>query len=230
MPINAQGWRLLSLTLCFVAFLSFVKGAALSNVIEFDTVRKAAVQRFGAAAMEPVSDWEQFIAATSSDTLSAQLSATNDFFNARLRWASDQEIYGIDDYWATPLETLGMGQADCEDFSIAKYITLLALGVDPKSLRLVYVKAQRPGGLSQAHMVLAWYESAGAAPLILDNINTAVLPAANRQDLTPIFSFNADDLWISGATGPSSANPQMRISRWRQVLDRIVTEGFRATW
>ncbi|WOJ95021.1 transglutaminase-like cysteine peptidase [Congregibacter variabilis] len=230
MPINTQGWRLLSLTLCFVAFLGFVRGAALSDSIEFETLRKAAVTRFGADAVASVSDWEKFIAGSGSAPVLTQLSATNDFFNGRLRWATDEEIYGVEDYWATPLETLGSGEADCEDFTIAKYITLLALGVDPKSLRLVYVKAFRPGGLNQAHMVLAWYENPTAVPLILDNINTAVLPAVNRQDLTPIFSFNADDLWISGANDPSSANPQLRISRWRQVLERIANEGFRATW
>jgi predicted transglutaminase-like cysteine proteinase len=210
--------------------LSLVRGASLSGALEFDTLRKAAQTRFGAEAAQAVSDWEQLVTTAASAALPAQLRATNDFFNERLRWTSDERIYGVEDYWATPLESLGAGEADCEDFSIAKYVTLLALGVDPRSLRLVYVKAERPGGASQAHMVLAWYANPAAAPLILDNINAAVLPAANRQDLTPIFSFNADDLWIGGATGPSSAKPQMRLSRWRQVLDRIVDEGFRATW
>lgn len=230
MPTSTLGRRLFGLTLCTFALLSLVRGASLSGVLQFDTLRQAASTRFGPEAVKSVSDWEQLINGAASSALSAQLRATNNFFNERLRWTSDESIYGVEDYWATPLETLGAGEADCEDFSIAKYVTLLALGVDPKSLRLIYVKAQRPGGSSQAHMVLAWYASPAAAPLILDNINTAVLSAANRQDLTPIFSFNADDLWISGATGPSSANPRKRLSRWRQVLDRIVDEGFSATW
>ncbi len=218
------------LTLCFVACLGLVRGASLSDVLEFETLRAAALARFGPEAVASVDEWEQLLVSTHSAAVAEQLRATNDFFNSRLRWSSDEAIYGVEDYWATPLESLGLGEADCEDFSIAKYITLLALGVDPSSLRLIYVKAQRPGGQSQAHMVLAWYATAAAAPLILDNINTAVLPAENRQDLTPIFSFNADDLWVSGTTGPSSANPQMRLSRWRQVLDRIVDEGFKASW
>lgn len=230
MPKSTLSKRLIALSLGIFSFLSMVRGASLSGVLEFDILRETALTRFGSEAVKSVSDWEQLVATSLSARLPAQLSATNDFFNERLRWMSDESIYGVEDYWATPLESLAAGEADCEDFSIAKYVTLLALGVDPKSLRLIYVKAERPGGVIQAHMVLAWYAHPAAAPLILDNINAAVLPAANRQDLTPIFSFNADDLWIGGATGPSSAKPQMRLSRWRQVLDRIVDEGFKAHW
>ncbi|MDA8962333.1 transglutaminase-like cysteine peptidase [bacterium] len=230
MPTNAQRWRFFSLALCFVAFLGLVRAATLSDVLHFDTLRKAATTRFGPEAVESISEWEQFILLTGAASVSEKLQASNDFFNERIRWTSDVQIYGVEDYWATPLETLGRGEADCEDFTIAKYITLLALGIEPERLRLVYVKAQRPGGLSQAHMVLAWYATDTAEPLILDNINTAVLPAARRQDLTPIFSFNAKDLWVSGSAKPSSANPQMRLSRWQQVLGRIINEGFRATW
>ncbi|WP_439101903.1 transglutaminase-like cysteine peptidase [Congregibacter sp.] len=214
----------------FIALLSLLQGASLAGMIEFDKLRQLAREEFGAEGVRSIDTWQTFIEATSRVPVLTKLSSTNAFFNDRIRWRDDQSIYGVEDYWATPLETLGKKEADCEDFTIAKYVTLLALGVAPQSLRLIYVKAQRPGGASQAHMVLAWYETPGAAPLILDNINTRVLPAARRQDLTPVFSFNADALWISGATGPSNANPRQRLSRWQQVLDRIVDEGFRATW
>ena len=43
-------------------------------------------------------------------------------------FADDTEIWGEPDYWATVLETLGRGAGDCEDFSIAKYVTLKAMG------------------------------------------------------------------------------------------------------
>ncbi|EAQ98959.1 transglutaminase-like cysteine peptidase [Congregibacter litoralis] len=222
--------RRLMIGVLLLALLGIIQGAPLAGIIEFEKLRRLAAERFGPDAVNAVQDWEAFVASRSADPILSKLQTTNDFFNERIRWSSDERIYGIEDYWATPLETLGKQEADCEDFTIAKYVTLLALGVDPKSLRLIYVKAQRPGGASQAHMVLAWYETPAAAPLILDNINTLVLPAARRQDLTPVFSFNADDLWISGATQPSKANPLQRLSRWQQVLERIVEEGFRATW
>lgn len=213
-----------------MALLCAAYMASVSGIVELDRMLALAESRYGADGVKAVAAWGAFLADSTSLSTRAQLRETNDYFNQRIRFSTDADIYGTEDYWATPLETLGMASADCEDFSIAKYATLLNLGVDPRSLRLVYVKARLPGGASQAHMVLAWYEAPGAEPLILDNLNTALLPASQRRDLTPIFSFNADDLWVSGTARPSSAKPQARLSRWRQVLDRMADEGLRGNW
>ena len=43
----------------------------------------------------------------------------------------------------TRWSSLGPGGGDCEDYSIAKYYTLVELGVEEKKLRLAYVKAVR---------------------------------------------------------------------------------------
>jgi predicted transglutaminase-like cysteine proteinase len=230
MPKRVDAQRVWAPALCCLALLGLVQNTSLAERLGFDTLRQLAATRYGPEAVDTIGDWEQFVAGNMQSPLPDRLQRTNDFFNQRLRWSSDEQIYGVEDHWATPLESLSLGAADCEDFSIAKYITLLTLGVDPSSLRLIYVKARRPGGITQAHMVLAWYSSSGAEPLILDNITSAVVPARQRQDLIPIFSFNADDLWISGAAEPSDASPRLRLSRWRQVLERIVDEGFSANW
>ncbi|HAS61206.1 MAG TPA: sulfate adenylyltransferase, partial [Vibrio sp.] len=96
-----------------------------------------------------------------------QLTRVNQFFN-QLNFVNDDRLWGKNDYWATPLEFLGSNAGDCEDFTIAKYFSLLELGVSDKKLRLVYVKAL---SLNQFHMVLAYYSTPSAEPLILDNIN-----------------------------------------------------------
>jgi amino acid transporter len=44
--------------------------------------------------------------------------------------------FGIDDYWMTPKEFFIKGFGDCEDYAIAKYFTLLELGVKKESLYL----------------------------------------------------------------------------------------------
>ena len=44
------------------------------------------------------------------------------------------------DYWATPVESLRKGEADCEDYAIAKYFTLRQLGVADDKLRITYYK------------------------------------------------------------------------------------------
>ncbi|HEX3139545.1 MAG TPA: transglutaminase-like cysteine peptidase [Rhizobacter sp.] len=157
----------------------------------------------------------------------AQLQAINEFFNRRILFRDDTEIWGQLDYWASPLETLDKGQGDCEDYAIAKYFSLLAIGMPTSKLRLVYVRAQigGPGGAVQAHMVLAYYAAPGAEPMILDNLITELRPASRRPDLVPVFSFNSEGLWQG--VGPQSAgDPTARLSRWREVLAKARAEGF----
>jgi len=157
----------------------------------------------------------------------AKLDTVNQFFNRRIQFRDDIDVWGQADYWASPLEMLGKGQGDCEDFAIAKYFSLMALGLPTARLRLVYVRALigGPGGLVQPHMVLAYYASPGAEPLILDSLTTSVRPASRRPDLTPVFSFNSEGLW-QGVAGEAAGDPTARLSRWREVLAKARSEGW----
>ncbi|WP_310738769.1 transglutaminase-like cysteine peptidase [Piscinibacter sp. HJYY11] len=157
----------------------------------------------------------------------AQLQTVNQFFNRRIQFREDTEAWGQVDYWASPLESLDKGQGDCEDYAIAKYFSLLAVGMPVAKLRLVYVRAQigGPQGVTQAHMVLAYYAAPGAEPMILDNLITEVRPASRRPDLVPVFSFNSEGLWQG--VGPQAAgDPSARLSRWREILVKARAEGF----
>jgi predicted transglutaminase-like cysteine proteinase len=159
-----------------------------------------------------------------------KLRLVNGFFNHRLRFAEDKDIWGQSDYWATPMETLAKNTGDCEDFTIAKYFTLLDAGIPDRQLRLVYVKAAIGGPAStvfQAHMVLAYYSTPDAEPLVLDNLITDIRPASRRPDLAPVFSFNSQGIW-QGASGSAnqSATGIDRLSRWQNLLRRTRQEGF----
>ena len=157
----------------------------------------------------------------------SRLAALNEFFNRRIVFATDLDVWGQADYWASPLESLGKGRGDCEDYVIGKYFSLLAAGVPAARLRLVYVRAMigGPGGEAVAHMVLAYYASPGAEPLILDNLIGDIRPASRRPDLEPVFSFNSDGLW-QGVGAQSAGDPVARLSRWREVLVKARAEGF----
>ncbi len=122
-----------------------------------------------------------------------KLESVNDFFN-QTPYASDQNIWGVSDYWATRLELIGKDKGDCEDYVIAKYFTLKELGVSPKKLYMTYAKSLR---FKTAHLVLTYYETPRSIPLILDNINLKILPATQRNDLVPIYSFSGDELFNS---------------------------------
>jgi predicted transglutaminase-like cysteine proteinase len=157
----------------------------------------------------------------------ARVQSINDFFNRRIVFRDDLEVWGQVDYWASPFEMMGKGAGDCEDFALAKYFSLRAVGVAANKLRLVYVRAQLggPGGPVQAHMVLAYYALPDAEPLILDNLISELRPASRRPDLTPVFSFNAEGLW-QGTGAQSAGDPLARLSRWRDALAKTRAEGF----
>ena len=77
----------------------------------------------------------------------------NNYFN-NLTYSEDPRLWGMmiigPIRWSS---SAGRG-GDCEDYSIAKYYTLMELGVDDEKLRLAYVKAIR---YNQFHMVTLYF-------------------------------------------------------------------------
>ena len=127
-----------------------------------------------------------------------KINEVNRFFN-QVEYQTDIKTWGKKDYWASRLEFLGMGQGDCEDFAVAKFLTLIQLGVPEKKLFLTYVKAI--GYPEQAHLVMTYYKEPGTVPFVLDNYNKVILPATQRNDLIPVYSFTADDLYLQKQQG-----------------------------
>jgi predicted transglutaminase-like cysteine proteinase len=208
--------------------LLLLAGALKVAAVDFDRMQRVISQRFGTVAVASLQDWQRLLQESTDQPAPAKLQQVNDFFNRRIRFGEDQEIWGQSDYWATPMETLGRGAGDCEDFTIAKYFTLLLLGISEEKLRLIYVQARLGGAnssITQAHMVLAFYPTPEAEPLILDNLINDLQPASRRPDLQPVFSFNRQGLW-QGASGARGAGGPSSLSRWEQLLKRARAEGF----
>jgi predicted transglutaminase-like cysteine proteinase len=192
-----------------------------------ETLHRAA-ERHGPRAVEGARALLQLAAGLEGRDDAARLAAVNDFFNRRIAFTDDRDAWGMVDHWASPLESLGLGRGDCEDYAIAKYFTLVSMGMPVSRLRLVYVRAQigGPDGLVQPHMVLAYYATPEGEPWVLDNLLGDVRPASKRPDLAPVFSFNGEGLW--NGTGPQPAgDPVARLSRWRDVIVKARAEGFR---
>ncbi|KTC94109.1 transglutaminase-like cysteine peptidase [Legionella erythra] len=162
--------------------------------------------------------WKQLILTHQNSSTLEKLKATNDFFN-QFHFEKDLGYQGVTDYWKTPEEFIADGSGDCEDFSIAKYFTLLALDLPINTLRITYVKSMT---LNQAHMVLAYYPTPQAEPLVLDNLVTDILPASKRPDLVPIYSFNGKGLWLAKQRGQDKPlGNASQLSKWRQVIQRM---------
>jgi hypothetical protein len=75
-------------------------------------------------------------------------------------------------------------------------------------------------------MVLTYYASPQAMPLVLDSLIDDIRPASQRTDLLPVYSFNANGLWLPGAKGNQRVSDSKRLSRWQDVLKKMQAEGF----
>ncbi len=189
----------------------YVKPQVLSNV----------ESQYGEEAKLRVLEWQTLVRRDATDLSLEELKKlerANNFFN-QVRWLTDISHWGEDDYWATPIETLASNGGDCEDFSIGKYFSLENVDLPIEKLRITYVKALE---YNQAHMVLAYYDTPGSEPLILDNINKTVLPASQRSDLLPIYSFDAKNIWLARDRGRKLKSDSMvNLPKWRGVNERL---------
>jgi predicted transglutaminase-like cysteine proteinase len=150
---------------------------------------------------------------------SEKLKYVNDFFNSNIRFINDQALWKTKDYWATPYESLQRRAGDCEDYSLAKYFSLVKAGVPPEKLRIMYVKAVE---LRQAHMVLTYYSEPSAMPVVLDNLIGEIKPANQRKDLVPVYSFNATGFWLNKMSGKTiKLGNASRVSMWSEFIDRM---------
>ncbi len=178
-------------------------------------------KKYGAASKQRLEAWQELLASDKKTDDLKKIKLVNDFFNQQIMFVSDAQNWGVEDYWATPIEMLAKGRGDCEDFAIAKYFSLLALGVAENKLRITYVQASGFGPSNLAHMVLTYYPTPAEIPLVLDNLIPEIRQAALRPDLTPIYSFNGQGLWL--AKDRSSGNAKARknnIGFWSQLMSR----------
>lgn len=192
---------------------------------DFDRIIRLAEQRYGdlGYGKERLQEWADLIEHGDGLSEQEQLRAVNAFFNRSLLFIDDARNWQQVDYWATPVEALVKGAGDCEDYAIAKYLTLRRLGIDNQKLRITYVKALE---LNQAHMVLTWYATPTSDPLVLDNLTIEIRPASQRRDLLPVYAFNAEGLWLPGPGGGKRTGDSKNLSRWQDLLKKMRAEGF----
>lgn len=182
---------------------------------------RLAEQKYGPASRQRLQAWLNLLSQGQEDDDQVKLERVNRFFN-QIQFVEDSIHWQQHDYWATPFEFLASGGGDCEDFAIAKYFTLVSLGVDENKLTLTYVKALK---LHQAHMVLAYYKAPAAEPLLLDSLSDSIEPSSRRTDLLPVYSLNATGLWLAKQRGKGKLiGASHRLQRWQDLLKRMADE------
>jgi predicted transglutaminase-like cysteine proteinase len=175
--------------------------------------------KYGEYAKRRLVSWQKVFDENQLKSTKDKLYNVNLFFNL-IEFKTDMALWGEEDYWATPLEFLVAGAGDCEDYAIAKYFTLIELGIQEEKLFITYVQALELN--NQAHMVLTYYETPEVIPLVLDNLNGEILPATERTDLKPVYSLNGKGLWHAKQQGLGNLLGQPTdVKKWDEMVQRM---------
>ena len=118
-----------------------------------------------------------------------QILGVNKFMN-RAPYVVDKMNWGVKDYWSTPGQFFAK-YGDCEDYASVKFLSLRALGIPSKSMRIVVVQDLN---LKIAHAVLAIYVKGKV--LVLDNQIKKVVESKTIRHYRPIFSLNEEGWWL----------------------------------
>lgn len=97
-------------------------------------------------------------------TIEEQAKEINRFFNFNIKYDSDMNVYGQNDYKATVEETVLTMRGDCDDIVIAKMQALLYIGIPSDQM---YVVVSNEG--NQLHMKL--YVKIENKVYVLDSLN-----------------------------------------------------------
>lgn len=146
--------------------------------------------------------WRAKIHSLKGLPLTTQLRELNLFLNEIVPYLTDDENFGQEDYWTTPLEFLRHA-GDCEDYAIIKFTSLLELGLTNDQMRIVVVMDT----LRNLPHALLSVEAEGQVYL-LDSLFDVVLTDDRALPYVPQYSVNLTDRWAhvpakSGQSSPS---------------------------
>jgi len=174
----------------------------------------------GFMAKNRVIDYTNTIQSYEKYSKNQQLEKVNYYLNKVIP-QKNRSFIDRQDHWTTPKEFLTSGFADCEDYAIIKYFTLLKLGFEEEKLfmTVAYDKYSK-----QHHMVLSYFKDEGTLPLILDNLSFKVLNLQKRKDLevnmfvnsSGVYAFDENEKLIKVASGAKKFN---------ELLQRINQES-----
>jgi predicted transglutaminase-like cysteine proteinase len=134
--------------------------------------------------------WQTFLQEISSAPLPDQLYRVNRYIN-HVRQRTDERNWDRSDFWAVPEEFFARG-GDCEDYAIAKYVSLRSLGVPAERLRVVVVYDSKR---REDHAVLVIMAPEGMK--VLDNKRKRVVDwDETSKRYRPYYSLNEQAVWI----------------------------------
>lgn len=136
-----------------------------------------------------IRDWQADLSRFQGLSLFDMAQRVNDLVNEQ-PYIIDSKNWGKSDYWETPVEFFTRG-GDCEDFAIAKYVSLRALGVPEDRMRVAIIHDEIK---DIPHAVLILYTDNG--PVLLDNQIKDVRYTDTVSRYRPIFTINRRGWWL----------------------------------
>jgi predicted transglutaminase-like cysteine proteinase len=134
-------------------------------------------------------DWKDYMESLRSLPRLQQMDAVNRYVN-RYPYIEDIVNWGLEDYWATVYE-FQRKSGDCEDYAIAKFQSLRALGVPNDDMRIEVVQDLNLGGIIHA-ILIVFYQG---QVYVLDNQIKQVMRAVDIYHYKPIYSINEAHWW-----------------------------------
>lgn len=148
-------------------------------------------QEYGGRSGERLSNWNRLMKSIESKSALYQAKSINRYFNQyRYKYdtiVEDNKVIRGGDNWRTFKNFIGQLGGDCDDYALAKYHSLVKLGIDKEKLQ-IWVGAYRGKRLN--HMVLAYYIDNSNDPIILDNNTRTTVRYSKRTNFKPWFHIN----------------------------------------
>ncbi len=131
-------------------------------------IKSQTAKRRNQEALSRLDKWEKLINDSQNLSDLNKVKCINNFFNKMITAKADNDQIKNRDYWQSPIETLVRGKGDCEDFAIAKYVSLRILGIQKDQLLISIVRLPKFGEL---HAVLFYYPDGENDPWVMDNLS-----------------------------------------------------------
>ncbi len=122
-----------------------------------------------------------------------RLEMVHHFVTTYIEYVDDNRFYRVDDYWATPSETLNSRRGDCEDYAILEMMLLNAAGFARSDMYLTIghdLIARRDHALLSIKI--------GNNLWALDQRAPKIFPASTVTDFRPIMTLSENNVWLHG--------------------------------
>jgi predicted transglutaminase-like cysteine proteinase len=131
--------------------------------------KKQFTKKYGKDALKRLNYIDESIRDLKGASLYKKLSTIDKLVN-KLHFMPDSKHWKKENYWATPLETIGTNYGDTEDMSLLKYVLMVKVGLDPRDIQLIEksIPFKRKNKEYKENVSLFYFTKNDINPLVID--------------------------------------------------------------